>query len=281
MTAPQVSQVGIEVENIELELLLAGIANHWGYDFRNYSRPSLRRRVREVMRNEGVSTISALQERVLHDAMAMTRFVRTLSVHATAMFRDPEFYTAFREHVIPLLKTYPFVRIWHAGCSSGEEVYSLAILLDEEGMYERCRIYATDISDVQIERALRGLVPLAQMKTYTKNYQAAGGRRDFSKYYVADDKHAVLSERLRQNVVFSQHNLVSDGAFNEFHAILCRNVMIYFDEQLRERVLGLLHASLIRFGILGVGRKESLRFTSFANRFEELPGDVRLYRRVG
>ena len=281
MTAPQLSPASMEVEGIELELLLAGIASHWGYDFRNYSRPSLRRRVREVMRNEGLHTISALQERVLRDPLAMTRFVRTLSVHATSMFRDPEFYVAFRTHVVPLLRTYPFVRIWHAGCSSGEEVYSLAILLDEEGMYDRCRIYATDISDVQIERARRGVVPLSQMKAYTKNYLAAGCKHDFSNYYVADDKNAVLSERLRQHVVFSQHNLVSDGAFNEFHVILCRNVMIYFDEQLRERVLGLLHTSLIRFGVLGVGRKETLRFTSFADRFQELPGDVRLYRRVG
>jgi len=281
MTAPQLSQASLEVEGIELELLLAGIANHWGYDFRNYSRPSLRRRVREVMRNEGVATISALQERVLRDALAMSRFVRTLSVHATSMFRDPEFYVAFRTHVIPLLRTYPFVRIWHAGCSSGEEVYSLAILLDEEGLCDRCRVYATDISDVQIERARRGLVRLSHMKEYTKNYQAAGGMRDFSSYYAADDKHAVIGERLRKNVVFSQHNLVSDAAFNEFHVVLCRNVLIYFDEQLRERVLGLLHSSLVRFGVLGVGRRESLRFTSFADRFQELPGDVRLYRRLG
>ncbi len=269
-----------EVESIELELLLSGVAQHWGYDFRNYARASLKRRVREAMRKEGVATISALQERVLHDPVALGRFVASVSVHATSMFRDPEFYQALAAHVFPLLRTYPFARIWHAGCASGEEVYSLAILLDEAGLYDRCRIYATDISMVALERAARGIVPLAQMKDYTRNYQLAGGKRDFSTYYAADDKNAILRERLRKNVVFSQHNLVSDGAFNEFHLVLCRNVMIYFDEKLRDRVVSLLHGSLVRFGVLGLGRKETLRYTAFHDRFEQLPGDVRLYRRV-
>jgi chemotaxis protein methyltransferase CheR len=270
-----------EVEEVELELLVSGVADHWGYDFRNYSRASLRRRVREAMRKEGVPTISALQERVLHDPVALGRFVATVSVHATSMFRDPEFYVSLKTQVFPLLRTYPFARIWHAGCASGEEVYSLAILLEEEGLYERCRIYGTDISMVALERAARGILPLANMKEYTRNYQLAGGTRDFSDYYGADDKNAILRERLRQNVVFSQHNLVSDGAFNEFQLVLCRNVMIYFDEVLRERVIGLLHGSLVRFGVLGLGRKETLRYTPFSDRFEELPGNVKLYRRLG
>jgi chemotaxis protein methyltransferase CheR len=269
-----------EVEEVELELLVSGVAEHWGYDFRNYSRASLRRRVREAMRKEGVPTVSALQERVLHDPIALGRFVATVSVHATSMFRDPEFYLALKTQVFPLLRTYPFVRIWHAGCASGEEVYSLAILLEEAGLYERCRLYGTDISMVLLERAARGIMPLSSMKEYTRNYQLAGGARDFSDYYAADDKNAILRERLRQNVIFSQHNLVSDGAFNEFQLVLCRNVMIYFDEGLRERVVGLLHASLVRFGVLGLGRKESLRYTPFSDRFEELAGSVRLYRRI-
>jgi chemotaxis protein methyltransferase CheR len=269
-----------EVEEVELELLLSGVADHWGYDLRNYSRASLRRRVREAMRKEGVGTISALQERVLHDPIALGRFVASVSVHATSMFRDPEFYLALKAQVFPLLRTYPFLRIWHAGCASGEEVYSLAILLEEEGLYDRCRIYGTDISMVLLERAARGIVPLSQMKEYTRNYLLAGGKRDFSEYYAADDKNAILRDRLRQNMVFSQHNLVSDRAFNEFQLVLCRNVMIYFDEKLRERVIGLLHTSLVRFGVLGLGRKETLRYTAFGDRFEELPGNLRIYRRV-
>lgn len=269
-----------EVEFVELELLLSGIADFWGYDFRNYARASLRRRVREAMRKEGVATISALQDRVLHDPVALGRFVASISVHATSMFRDPEFYLALQKHMFPLLRTYPFVRIWHAGCASGEEVYSLAILLEEAGLYDRCRIYATDISMVLLERAMRGVVPLSHMKEYTKNYQLAGGKRAFSDYYAADSKNAILRERLRRNVVFSQHNLVSDGAFNEFHLVLCRNVMIYFDETLRERVVGLLHDSLVRFGVLGLGRKETLRYTPFYDRFEELAEDSKLFRRI-
>ena len=268
-----------KVEEIELELLLTGIQRRWGYDFREYAQASLRRRVRRAVEVEGLETMSELQALLLRDAGAMQRFISNLSVHVTAMYRDPVFYRVFRDRVIPLLRTYPFVRIWHAGCATGEEVYSLAILLLEEGLHERARIYATDLSDELLTRARDGVFPLRLMRDYTQNYLRSGGRGEFSQYYVADDQNAIMRRDLRQNIVFSQHNLVSDGSFNEFHVVLCRNVMIYFDDSLRDRVHRLFLDSLTRFGILGLGMKESLRHTTVASHYEELDTDVRLYRR--
>lgn len=277
--APEESSQSQDIEDIEIRLLLDGIAQRYGYDFRNYAPASLRRRLRLIVEKEGVPSISALQARILRDPSCMGRFVTLLSVPVTAMFRDPPFYRALRGEVVPLLRTYPFIRIWHAGCATGEEVYSLAILLTEEDLYERCRIYATDISDVTLQAASRGIYDLSYMRTYTQNYQQAGGTRDFSSYYTADRERVVFGSRLRRNIVFSQHNLVSDGPFNEFNLILCRNVMIYFDQMLRERVHKLLDNSLCRFGILGVGRKESLEFSALGARYNELPSGVRLYRK--
>jgi chemotaxis protein methyltransferase CheR len=271
---------GDELEDIELGLLLTGLARRYGYDFRDYAPASLRRRVRRAVAREGLRNISALQERLLREPVAMRRFVANLSVGVTAMFRDPEFYRCFRQHVVPMLRTYPYLRIWDAGCASGEEVYSLAIVLQEEGLYSRCRIYATDLSDALLEQARKGMFPLDAMKTYTSNYLSAGGTREFSSYYVADGQNAKFRDSLRANIVFSQHNLVSDGSFNEFNVILCRNVMIYFNQALRDRVHDLLYDSLGMFGVLGVGRKENLLYTAKADCFEALPGDVGLYRRV-
>jgi chemotaxis protein methyltransferase CheR len=265
---------------LEMELLLAGVAERYGYDFRGYSRASLMRRVRQAASREGVATISALQERVLHRPQSMARFVEWIAVHTTSMFRDAEVYRALRREVLPLLRTYPFIRIWHAGCSSGEEVYSLAILLHEEGLYDRCRLYATDFSDAVLDRAKKGIFPLPAIRDYTVAYQKAGGREDFSKYYEADSTHAVFRQTLRRNVIFSQHNLVCDGPFNEFHLILCRNVMIYFDRELRDRVHELLFASLVKFGVLVLGKRESLHFTPFEDRYEEIGADLKVYRRV-
>lgn len=270
----------VDVEELELELLTTALARRWGYDFRNYARASLRRRVRRIVESERLGSISALQDRLLRDSEAMQRFLSQLSVHATAMFRDPAFYRAVRKQVVPLLKTYPFVRIWHAGCSTGEEVYSLAILLHEEGVGDRARIYATDLSDDVLRRAKSAVIPLGCMRGYTENYVAAGGKEEFSSYYLTDRDHAVLRRELRKNIVFSQHNLVSDGSFNEFHLVLCRNVLIYFDDVLRERVVSLLHDSLVRRGVLALGMKETLRYTPFADHFEALDEDVRLFRRI-
>jgi chemotaxis protein methyltransferase CheR len=269
-----------EVEELELDLLLTGIAQRYGYDFRNYARASLRRRVRNAVCNEGVDTISALQDRVLRDERCMQRFISSLSVHVTSMFRDPEFYLALRETVIPVLRTYPFVRIWHAGCSTGEEVYSLAIVLHEEGIYDRCRIYATDISDVLLHRARAGIFSLDAIRNYTNNHHRSGGQDDFSRYYIADHKSAIMRDWVRRNIVFSQHNLVSDACFNEFHFTLCRNVLIYFDAELRTRVHTLLHEGLGMFGFLALGMRESIEFTPFADRYEAVRPDVRLYRRI-
>ena len=269
-----------DVEEIEIALLLEAIYRRYGYDFRKYAAASLRRRVWRRAHAEGVPTISALQDRILHDASCMERLLRDLSINVTAMFRDPTFYVAFRETVVPRLRTYPFTRLWVAGCSTGEEVYSLAIVLEEEGMLERTRIYATDINDAVLEQARRGVFPLDKMQEYTQNYLKGGGKRAFSEYYLASYDGAQFDRRLVENAVFAQHNLVSDRSFNEFHAIVCRNVMIYFDRSLQEKVLELFHESLVRFGVLALGHKETIRFTRFAGAYEELDTDERLYRKL-
>jgi chemotaxis protein methyltransferase CheR len=268
------------IEEVEIEALLGALERRYGYDFRNYARASLRRRIRSTLEAEKLATVSSLQQLLLRDPTSMQRFIYRLSVHVTSMFRDAEFFRVFRSEVVPWLRTYPYLRIWHAGCATGEEVYSMAILLEEEGLYDRCRIYATDISDLLLQRAKRGIYTLDAIRRYTAAYHRAGGRRDFSSYYTADSENAVLHEKLRKNVVFSLHNLVSDGSFNEFNVVLCRNVLIYFDDPLRDRVLGLLDQSVVRGGFMAIGRKESLRFTPLQSRYSELRGEVRVYRRL-
>lgn len=268
-----------ELERLEIELLLLGILRRYGHDFRNYAYPSLRRRVLRSIGLEGAETISALQERVLRDPECMSRFLGALSVSTTSMFRDPDFYLCLRREVVPILRTYPFVRIWHAGCASGEEAYSLAIILYEEGLYDRCRIYATDISDGLLQTATRGIFPLAAMRDNTAKYLQSGGERDFSSYYTASEKHAIFRRFLRRNMVFSNHNLVSDAVFNEFNLILCRNVMIYFDASLRRRVHTLLYQSLGRLGVLGLGSQESLEQTEFQERYSAISRQHKIFRR--
>ena len=269
-----------KLQALEIDLLLTGVAERYGYDFRHYARASLTRRIRKAMQGEGVPSISALQSRLLHDIEAAMRFVAAVSVHTTSMYRDPEVYRVLRREVVPFLRTYPFVRIWHAGCSSGEEVYSLAILLEEEGLYDRCRIYATDISDRILDVARQGVFPLRSMRDHTRAYQAAGGVQDFSSYYLADQENAVFRKSLRRQLVFSQHNLVCDSVFNEFQLIVCRNVLLYFDQTLRQRAQELFHSSLSNFGVLVLGKKESLRFTEQAASYQELCDGSRVYRRV-
>ncbi len=264
----------------ERELLLEGVFRQYGFDFREYAPASLKRRISTAIRAEGLATISELQNRVLHDPDCMERLVLTLSINVTSLFRDPSFYAAFRQKAIPLLRTYPFIRIWHAGCATGEEVYSLAILLEEEGLYERARIYATDMNEAVVKQAQAGIYPLKSMKEFTANYQKAGGTRSFSEYYTAQYDSAILRPELRKNIVFSAHNLATDGSFNEFNVILCRNVLIYFNQALQERVLTLFRDSLVNFGILALGRKESLRATTHEEFFEPLDAGERLFRRV-
>ena len=280
MAVPLATHSGGELERIEIELLLEAVHRHYGFDFRGYALGSLRRRLWRRAAAEGASSISGLQERVLHDPSAMERLLSGLSVNVTTMFRDPTFYVAFREQVVPLLRTYPFIRIWNAGCSTGEETHSLAILLEEQGLYERSRIYATDFNSDVLSRARAGRLPLDRMREYTQNYQRAGGTREFSSYYTVADGVARLDEHLSSNVVFAQHNLVSDRSFNEFNVILCRNVLIYFGRDLQQRVHTLFHDSLARFGVLALGQKETLRFTDLEDRYEELDFREKLYRRI-
>ena len=269
-----------ELERLELELLLEAIHRRYGFDFRDYAPASLKRRIWQRIRAEGLGSVSGLQERVLHEPEAMERLVDSLSITVTSMFRDPDFFGAFREQVVPLLRTYPFARIWNPGCSTGEETWSLAILLAEAGLADRVRIYATDINENVLERAREGVFPLDKMQEYTRNYIRAGGTRAFSEYYVAAYDGAQFQRGLADGIVFAQHNLVSDGSFNEFQAIVCRNVLIYFGRTLQEKVHRLFHDSLAMFGILVLGQKESIRFTGFAERYEVLDAGERIYRKV-
>ena len=266
------------VEDIEVGLLLEGIYRQYGYDFRDYAMSSLRRRIQHVVRDEGLTTVSGLQERVLHDPACLQRFVLALSVNVTSMFRDPAFYKALRERVLPLLRTYPKVRIWHAGCSTGEEAYSFAILLEEEGLYDRCQIYATDMNESVLKKAAAGEVPLRGMRENTANYLRSGGRRAFASFYTAVEGRAVLAPSLRRNIVFAQHNLVSDRSFNEFNVVLCRNVLIYFNRRLQDRVHRLFYQSLVRLGFLALGAKETVRFSAHQASYEDL--GERIYRKV-
>jgi chemotaxis protein methyltransferase CheR len=269
-----------ELEDIEIQLLLEGIYRYYGFDFRNYAMASLKRRIWNIIRAEKLTTISSLQDRILHDKTCLERFLLNLTVNVTAMFRDPSFYIAFRKKAIPLLRTYPFIRIWHAGCSTGEEVYSMAIMLLEEGLYHRCRIYATDMNEVVVHQAKVGIYPLRSMQEYTQLYQQAGGKQAFSQYYTAAYDGAMFSPDLRENIVFSAHNLVTDSSFNEFNVILCRNVLIYFNQNLQDQVHKLLYSSLRRFGILVLGRHESLVGTIHQSDYEALDTQEKLFRRM-
>jgi chemotaxis protein methyltransferase CheR len=269
-----------ELEALEIELLLEAVHRRYGFDFREYAPSSLRRRLWRRIRAEGLESVSGLQERVLHYPAVMEQLLLDLSINVTAMFRDPSFYVAFREKVVPMLRTHPFARIWVAGCSTGEEVYSLAILLEEEGLRERARIYGTDINQAVLEQARAGVFPLDRMRDYTRNYIKSGGKRAFSEYYVAAYDGAQFQRSLVDTVVFAQHNLVSDRSFNEFHVIVCRNVMIYFDRPLQDRVHRLFYESLAPFGVLALGHKESIHFSHHEGSYEELDALEKLYRKV-
>jgi chemotaxis protein methyltransferase CheR len=267
-------------EEIELELLLEAIHRRYGFDFRDYAAEPLRRRLHRRARSEQLESLSELQGVLLRDPTCMERLLADLSVNVTAMFRDPPFFAAFRSKVVPLLRTYPFTRIWCAGCSTGEEVYSLAILLQEEGLYDRTRIYATDLNEYALEAAAAGVVPLNRMREYTDNYIRSGGTHDFSEYYMAAYDAARFNPDLIGNVVFAQHNLVTDRAFAEFQVILCRNVLIYFDTPLQNRVTELFSDSLCTFGVLGLGSGETIALSPVADRFTPLSPEERIFRKA-
>jgi chemotaxis protein methyltransferase CheR len=269
-----------DLERIEVQLLLEAIYQHYGFDFRGYALGSLKRRLWRRAYGEKVETLSALQDKVLHEPAVMERLLLDLSINVTSMFRDPTFFKAFREKVVPLLRTYPFVRIWNAGCSTGEETYSLAIVLKEEGLYERTRIYATDINDRVLEQAREGRFPLEKMRDFTENYIRAGGQEEFSSYYTVEGNEASFTSDLCSQVVFAQHNLVSDAPFNEFNVIVCRNVMIYFGKSLQDRVHELFYDSLEPLGVVALGHKESIKFTRYEERYEALDAQEKLYRKM-
>jgi chemotaxis protein methyltransferase CheR len=269
-----------EIERIEIELLLEAVYRYYGYDFRNYAPPFVQRRIRHRVQKENLSSISALQEKILRDSGVIEGFLSDFSVNVTEMYRDPTFFQSFRTKIIPLIKDYPSIRLWHVGCSTGEEVYSMSILLHEEGIYEKTRIYATDINKSVLEKARLGSFPLNRMQLYTKNYIEAGGKRAFSEYYKAVDDKVFFHPYLQKNVVFAQHNLVTDQSFNEFDIIICRNVLIYFNKILQNHVHNLLYNSLSQSGFLGLGIREGIKFTSYEHCYGEFDASEKLYRKV-
>lgn len=276
-------QANSSLEDLEIYLLLEGIHRRWGMDFRDYSLPSLRRRVWRAVHAERLQTVSALQDRVLHDEAAWRRLLRYLSVHVTRFYRDPEFYKAFRERVVPVLREQPSLRFWHIGCSSGEEVYSMAILLHEEGLYERSRIYATDIHEPALIKGRQGIYSLELLSAYEANYTAAGGTAKLSDYYNGRYERGIMRSFLKEHVVFAPHNLTADGCFTLFDVIFCRNVLIYFNRQLQSRVHELINSSLLPHGYLGLGNRENLRHTVLQDQYELMTPDlegVHLYHRA-
>jgi chemotaxis protein methyltransferase CheR len=264
---------------IEVQLLLEAIYLKYNYDFRQYAMASVYRRIKHAVAQLDVPGVSALQERLLDDPKFFARLLGYLTVPTSEMFRDPAYFKAIREQVVPILKTYPSLKVWIAGCSSGEELYSFAILFREEGLLSRTMFYATDINPSSLKRAEDGIFPIDQLKKYTQNYQLSGGTRSFSDYYIADYGSAVLDRSLRQNVVFADHSLATDSVFSEIHLVSCRNVLIYFDRELQNRAFGLFNDSLIRRGFMGIGSKETVRFSDYESSFEVFSKEERIYRK--
>lgn len=268
-----------ENQNIEIRLILEAIYLKYGFDFRNYSKAHLKRRILRRLAIAGIDTLSEMQVRLLYDPEFFYTLLRDLSINVTEMFRDPTFYKALRKEVVPTLKTYPFIKIWHPGCSTGEEVYSMAILLQEEGLFERSHIYATDFNETVLQKAKEAAYPINCIRGYTANYQKAGGLESFADYYTAQNEVAVMDCGLKRNVIFSDHNLVTDGVFGEMNLIICRNVLIYFDKDLQNRVFKLFYESLCRNGFLCLGSKESLRFSQLDDCFKVINGNEKIYQK--
>ncbi len=267
------------VEEIETYLLLEALHRRYHYDFRHYARASIRRRLRQACQQMGFSSISMMQDALLHDETVLTRLLDFLTVQVSEMFRDPGYFKAIREKVVPHLQTYPSIKIWIAGCSGGEELYSFAILLHEEGLLDRTLIYATDINPTALETAQKGIYALDRIATFTRNHQRSGGRTSLSDYYSSAYDRAVFDRKLRERVVFSDHSLANDAVFAECQFVSCRNVMIYFDRPLQDRALGLFRDSLSRRGFLGLGSKETIRFSEHAAAFTEFVREEKIYRR--
>lgn len=267
-------------EQLEIELLLAGIRKRYGYDFTHYSHASLIRRLDRAREQAKVACFTELLDKLLHDEKCFDEFLKHMSITVTEMFRDPIFYKAVREQLVPVLKTFPFVKIWHAGCATGEEAYSMALLLYEEGFLDRTQIYATDFNKHSLDRASSGVYPAKHMAAYAANYRAAGGTRDFSGYYSDGYELAKFKDFLKERITFSYHNLVTDGVFGEMNLICCRNVLIYFDKTLQDHVLSKFTESLRHGGFLCLGNKESLNFTAAKKQFESVDARQRIYRKT-
>ncbi|MBC8035019.1 MAG: protein-glutamate O-methyltransferase CheR [Chitinophagaceae bacterium] len=264
----------------EVEILLRDLIEIYGYDFTDYSRASLKRRINRIVLIGKFPSFAELRYKLKFDPDFLKEFIEQITVNVTEMFRDPSFYKTLREEVLPRLGTYPLIRIWHAGCSTGEEVYSMAILLKEINLYHKCLIYATDINPTVLEKAMKGMFPLSQMRKYSENYLLSGGKKEFSGYYSANYEFAKFDDALREKMIFSTHNLVCDRSFNEFQLILCRNVLIYFDKNLQARVFSLFDDSLENLGYLALGTKETLRFSPLAARFRQIINAEKIWRKI-
>jgi chemotaxis protein methyltransferase CheR len=269
----------MENEDIEIKLLLEAIYLKYGYDFRKYAKASIKRRINQRLMLSKLNSISEMQHKILTDKSFFETLLLDFSINVTEMYRDPSFYLALRENVIPILKTYPFINIWHAGCSTGEEVYSMAIFLKEEGLLDKTMIYATDINEKVLKKAKDGIYPIDKIKEYTLNYQKAGGHQSFANYYTAKYNAVIINKSLKKNIIFAQHNLATDSEFGEMNLIMCRNVLIYFDDDLENRVFGLFNNSLVRQGFLCLGSKESVTFSKYAKYFEEFVAKEKIYRK--
>jgi chemotaxis protein methyltransferase CheR len=268
-----------EIKTLEIDLLLEAIFRRYGYDFRHYARASMERRVQHGMDRLGCPQISELTRRILYEPDFFQELIDSFSITVTEMFRDPEVYAFLRRQVLPYLATYPFIKVWHAGCATGEEVYSLAVLLAEEGILERTTIYATDFNETALMTAREGIYPLELLPTYSENYLKTGGRATLDKYFHAEYGSLIMAKYLKKNITFARHNLASDQVFGEMHLIVCRNVMIYFDRTLQQQVLTLFDDSLINNGFLCLGSKESLRFSTLAAKYRELDPQQKVYRK--
>lgn len=260
----------VTVKDDEVELLLKELFERYGYDFSNYARASLKRRINRLMVIDRLPSFAELLYKIRHDADYLPHVVEQITVHVTEMFRDPSCFNTLREKVLPVIATHPFIRIWHAGCASGEEVFSMAILLEEAGLLHKSLLYATDLNASAIENIHKGIFPVSQMKQYSENYILAGGKKDFSTYYTAKYDWAKFNDKLISRMIAATHNLVSDRSFNEFQLIFCRNVLIYFDKVLQEKVLRLFDESLDNLGFLVLGEKENLRVSSLAKRYAQI-----------
>jgi chemotaxis protein methyltransferase CheR len=271
----------MDYDNKEFTALLGAIRIEYGYDFTDYSEASVKRRVNNFMTNRNIQTIDMLGKMILKDEELFEKFIQEISVTVTEMFRDPPFYKSLRNNVLKRLATYPFIKIWIAGCATGEEVYSIAILFDEEGLLNRTLIYATDINQKSIQIAKEGLYPLENMKQYTSSYQKADGKKSFSEYYKAKYNSVLFDKSLKQHIVFAPHNLAIDKSFNEFQLIICRNVLIYFNQKLQNNVINLLYESLCTFGFLGLGNKESLLFSDKRKNFDDVDRNEKIFMKTG